>query len=1063
MIKDLIMKPAFRYLSLLVFVFISACSTDSLVGVGGSVPPEGNETPAITLPASDDNVMPTIIATSPSDTTTNIPLDAVVSISLSEEINPLSVTASNVYINNVAAAISSSSDSITLTPNSPFTANTMFTVFVENIEDLSGNKLASPYSFTFTTGSVVSDAGPVASHNIYYVSTSGNNSNDGLSITSPVQTLAKAVSLVEPGDAIELRAGTYAGAVISRPASENAWITIRPYKNESVTIDGAGNSQALYFYHDSCDPYDPAYAIPCQSMYWTVENLEIANADYYAVKIDTPYVKLLNNKIHDSVYDVIKVVKSANFVTIFGNEIYFTGASAVTPRNAQGVDIVGADNVWVANNYVHDIPSVGLYAKGNARNIVFENNIVENVTARGIMLGQSTDADKLIDGNYESYDGIIRNNLIINSGESCLATSSSTDVHILNNSCYDAASGLGGVNQHGAIYISNESTVNQAGNNIEIRNNIIHIAAGGPAIKIGSNALENGNASININNNIYWTDAGAADVKFTWGDKGQYNIAFSDWKVSTSGDANSLIANPEYADPANNDLTLLAGSPAINNAATTDLVSLDYTGASRPSSGRDIGAYESDAIIPTYGSRAMPTDEGKPMLFRYPYLQTSHPTQMKIMWGVNQSGNGMVYLRNTVNNDLVMATATSQLFSAANTSLSSDFYQMKAEFNNLSPNTEYVYEIVHDGVSLAKNVSMKTMPLSNGDTVRFIVLGDSGTQYSPPRNVRNEISRKVNGTQLYPHDFILGVGDIAYNSGTFKEFNTNFFSQLSGLLDSKPGNGILATRPFFPMLGNHEYANNKQSLAQSYLDSFDLPTDPAISPEDRERYYSFDAGDVHFVAIDSMKFSGSSTVEAETRVDEMLAWLENDLQKTSKTRKFAFFHHAIFSHGAHGTYGDIGDNRSMRQKMAPILQKYGVKLAMFGHDHMYQRSVPLKVGANGDGRIVRDANGVIDQTDGVVYVLTGHGGADSHSSVAAVTTYGTAAWDQQVADWGIGYDFVAKENNVPVLFATNTDPRIRHGFTHVEVTPTQVVIKAYKLNTTDYTGELMDQTIIPKQ
>lgn len=129
----------------------------------------------------------------------------------------------------------------------------------------------------------------------------------------------------------------------------------------------------------------------------------------------------------------------------------------------------------------------------------------------------------------------------------------------------------------------------------------------------------------------------------------------------------------------------------------------------------------------------------------------------------------------------------------------------------------------------------------------------------------------------------------------------------------RPENIILATRPFFASLGNHEYANSKQTLPSGYLSSFDLPIHSSIPLEDRERYYSFDSRNAHFVILDTMKFSDNASEEIDTRLADMLTWLSADLAATSKKWKLVFFHHAVFSNGGHGTYGDIGENRSMRQ------------------------------------------------------------------------------------------------------------------------------------------------------
>lgn len=422
----------------------------------------------------------------------------------------------------------------------------------------------------------------------FYVDNQGNDANDGLNLKAPFRTLPKAVSAVKPGDAIELRAGHYTGTLISRPGRADAWISLRAYNNEKAVITAEhGGSPTLYFYHSSCDESNPNNH-PCQALYWNVEGLEIQGSgrgggDDNVIKVDTPKIRIVGNNLHGSSADIIKLVNTADDVEILRNEIHHPNARA--GANAQGVDIVGADRTHVAHNHVHDIPSIGMYAKGNSRNTVFENNLVERTWSHGIMLGQSTDADRLRDGRYETYDGIIRNNIIRQTGWSCVATASSFNVHILNNSCYDTGS-----DTHGSVLISNESEVKQAGTNIELRNNIFFGSARQPLIKITSNAMTD-TATLHIDHNLYWTTEGAATVRFTWRDKGLERVSFDNWRKATRHDAHSLIADPRFSDL--NTLIPAPNSPALNAGTDTLLVTHDYAGSARPCRGKiDIGAHE---------------------------------------------------------------------------------------------------------------------------------------------------------------------------------------------------------------------------------------------------------------------------------------------------------------------------------------------------------------------------------------------------------------------------------------------------------------------------------------
>lgn len=440
----------------------------------------------------------------------------------------------------------------------------------------------------------------------YYVAKTGSDSNDGRSLGEPFLTIGKAARTVSAGDVIEVRAGAYAESVmIERSGAPHAWILMRGYNGERPVIRGTGSGPSVWFYHDDCDQ-DVIGAgsgnSDCHAFYWILRGLDIqgsasGGADGNAVKLDVPKVKLIDNRLCCAVADIVKVVRTANDAEILSNEIWQDPSITAPSGNAQGVDIVGADRVHVASNDVHDIADIGIYAKGNAREPVFENNRLVNVgtqsaTAQGgnaMMLGQSTDAERLVDGPYETYDGIMRNNVVIGCDWACLATSSSQNVHLINNSCYDT-----GRRTHGSILLSNESEVSQAGTTIEIKNNIIFGSSSHPVVRITSDALTSLTTLI-VDKNVFWVPGGAPT--FTPNDD-ETGLSFTAWKTrytSLSGHADgSLVADPLYATTSGpTPLTLGPASPAIDHGSDSQFVTSDFLGVSRPrGASTDIGAYE---------------------------------------------------------------------------------------------------------------------------------------------------------------------------------------------------------------------------------------------------------------------------------------------------------------------------------------------------------------------------------------------------------------------------------------------------------------------------------------
>lgn len=457
----------------------------------------------------------------------------------------------------------------------------------------------------------------------------------------------------------------------------------------------------------------------------------------------------------------------------------------------------------------------------------------------------------------------------------------------------------------------------------------------------------------------------------------------------------------------------------------------------------------------TVGAAELPATNSSAELFRYPYLQTDSSRSMRILWATSTPGKCEIRYKSGEDTDWQTQSACNETpYLRAVTGLGSDFFQHEAVLSDLRPGAGHVYNVIHNGQVLARNIPFETLREDKNEPVRFIAFGDSGVSDTIPRRIRDTIvSKDATGNHVYPHDFIVGLGDLAYDNGTFSEFDRNFFDQLSGKIDRADGkNSVLASRPFFGVLGNHEFGS--AAVPAGYLASFSLPLSSAAPPEDAERYYSFDAGEAHFVVLDSMKFVGDTTAN---RLSQMLAWLDADLAATAKTWRIVFFHHAVFSYGPHGTRDGL-NNELMRKLLVPILQNRGVQLVMFGHDHFYQRSKRMRLDAG--GFIVRDTNcNVTESASGIVYVMAGNGGSGLYARQTGPTPCGSSSHAINFTG-NPGVDYVAIRNGAPVLFDTSgaepVSPAIRHGFVYVTISSSALTLAAY-----NYNGEMMDLFGIP--
>ena len=216
----------------------------------------------------------------------------------------------------------------------------------------------------------------------------------------------------------------------------------------------------------------------------------------------------------------------------------------------------------------------------------------------------------------------------------------------------------------------------------------------------------------------------------------------------------------------------------------------------------------------------------------------------------------------------------------------------------------------------------------------FLVLGDSGEPSSEQYLLAQQLSQERPA-------MVVHTGDIAYFEGSFQEFRVNYFERYP----------LMSAVPFFPAPGNHEYLTPE---AVPYRAVHSVPS--ATVPEmDRGKYYSFDWSNVHFVSLDS----NVSLDRAATGEGGMLKWLEEDLRTTSKFWRVAFFHHPPYGTGP--TQTNL-QSALVRDLVVPILERHGVQAVFSGHEHSYQRTLPIR------------ERGSEHRRNGVTYFTTGGGG-----------------------------------------------------------------------------------------
>ncbi len=153
-------------------------------------------------------------------------------------------------------------------------------------------------------------------------------------------------------------------------------------------------------------------------------------------------------------------------------------------------------------------------------------------------------------------------------------------------------------------------------------------------------------------------------------------------------------------------------------------------------------------------------------------------------------------------------------------------------------------------------------------------------------------------------DALLLLGDNAYPHGDPDRLDDTVFDPFAGVLDGDTA--------LLGVLGNHDV---EMGSAGGQMARLNMPW----------RWYSRTIGDVLIVVL------GSTRPESA----EQIAFLDRTLASSTATWKIVAFHNPPYSAGSHGS------DLATREAFEGMFIEHGVDLVLSGHDHDYQRSVPI--------------------------------------------------------------------------------------------------------------------------
>lgn len=241
---------------------------------------------------------------------------------------------------------------------------------------------------------------------------------------------------------------------------------------------------------------------------------------------------------------------------------------------------------------------------------------------------------------------------------------------------------------------------------------------------------------------------------------------------------------------------------------------------------------------------------------------------------------------------------------------------------DLEPDTEYSYQ-VGGAESWSQTYTFRTPPAPGTfDTFRVAISGDSRGAY----DTWGQLLAKMDAAEP---DFFMFSGDMVEIGANQAEWDAWF--EASG--------DILAERALMPAHGNHEF------LAVHYFAQFALPGT-------NEQYYAVDYGDLLMMSLND------TVAEGGVRDVEERQFIEAELRDTQATWKVGMHHQPAYS-----TCTRHNSDLNVRDAWSDVFEDFGVDLVFAGHNHIYERSLPIKDGAEQS------------PGEGTIYVVTGGAGA----------------------------------------------------------------------------------------
>jgi hypothetical protein len=331
--------------------------------------------------------------------------------------------------------------------------------------------------------------------------------------------------------------------------------------------------------------------------------------------------------------------------------------------------------------------------------------------------------------------------------------------------------------------------------------------------------------------------------------------------------------------------------------------------------------------------------------------------------------------------------------------LSSDGQITELRLADLSPDKVYQYwvqatvggQTIRSPAQTDTYYTFRTPPATPPDQMRFLVYGDSRKMDNGTVRhgtvVNDILNQQFAGAGADP-SFVLHAGDmVRQGQGQRADWTTEFFDPVTAanghpmptLLSGVPTSqsGARPGTPIIPVEGDKEYAGTGTHLYDGYF----APPANGVTGYD-EKFFAFSYGNVRVICLDTASASavpygvGDWYQSPQVPPSAQYTWLDNEFDSAayvSAAWHIVVLHDPIYTccNGyPERQYPVISDS------LAAMFETHGVDVVFSAHNQIYERY----------------------SHNGVTYIVTGGGGADSNSLVTDTT-----APVRQVGAQGLSY------------------------------------------------------------